>query len=48
MQNQGQQDASRFRIVPSTGVKEYEASYGRPYNTANEADYLESLSAYAK
>jgi len=37
-----------FRIVPTTGVKEYDASYGRPYNTANEADYLESVTAYHK
>jgi len=44
---QSQQD-NRFRIVPSTGVKEYDASYGRPYNTANEADYLESVAAYNK
>lgn len=44
----GQSEGNRFRIVPTTGVKEYDASYGRPYNTANEADYLESLAAYQK
>lgn len=37
-----------FKITPSTGVKEYETSYGRPYNTLNEMDFLEYENAYRK
>jgi len=36
----------RYTITPSTGVKEYESSYGRPYNTLNEQEFLEYESAY--
>lgn len=32
--------------ISNTGVKEYETSYGRPYNTLNEADFLEYENAY--
>nr|QBK87697.1 MAG: thioredoxin [Marseillevirus LCMAC202] len=35
-----------YHITPTTGVKEYETSYGRPYNTLNESDFLEYESAY--
>lgn len=28
-----------YTVTPSTGVKEYETSYGRPYNTLNEQDF---------
>ena len=35
-----------YRITPSTGVKEYDTSYGRPYNTLNETDFLEYENAY--
>ncbi len=35
-----------YRITPTTGVKEYETSYGRPYNTLNETDFLEYENAY--
>jgi hypothetical protein len=35
-----------YKITPSTGVKEYATSYGRPYNTANEAEFLEYERAY--
>lgn len=41
-----QPGTGRFTINPSTQVKEYESSYGRPYNTANEAEFLESEAAY--
>lgn len=37
---------SSVKITPSTGVKEYETSYGRPYNTLNENDFLEYENAY--
>lgn len=37
---------STYKITPSTGVKEYETSYGRPYNTLNEVDFLEYENAY--
>jgi len=29
-----------IRITPNTGVKEYEMSYGIPFNMTNEQDYL--------
>lgn len=48
-QQQQQQQAPQtaaFKITPSTGVKEYETSYGRPYNTLNEQDFLSYESAY--
>lgn len=38
--------SSSYKITPSTGVKEYETSYGRPYNTLNEQDFLEYENAY--
>jgi thiol-disulfide isomerase/thioredoxin len=34
--------------MSSTGVKIYETSYGRPYNTTNEAEFLEYEAAYKK
>jgi hypothetical protein len=37
---------AKYKITESTGVKEYETSYGRPYNTTNEAEFLEYESAY--
>ncbi len=40
------QGGSKFKIIPSTGVKEYETSYGLPYNAGNEANFLEYESAY--
>jgi hypothetical protein len=43
---QGPPQANKYRIVPGTQVKEYEGSYGRPYNTASEADYIDELEAY--
>ena len=38
----------RYRETPTTQVREYDISYGRPYNTASEASFLEELEAYAK
>lgn len=38
--------SGKFKITPSTGVKEYESSYGLPYNAGNEANFLEYESAY--
>lgn len=38
--------APSYKIAPNTGVKEYESSYGRPYNTTNEADFLDYERAY--
>lgn len=46
MQPQMNQSNQTFKITPSTGVKEYETSYGRPYNTSNESDFLEYEKAY--
>ncbi len=43
---QEQSGATPYRITPSTGVKEYDTSYGRPYNTLNESDFLEYENAY--
>jgi len=43
---QQQQQAVKYKVTPSTGVKEYETSYGRPYNTSNENDFLEYEQAY--
>jgi hypothetical protein len=43
---QGPLAGQKFRITPSTQVKEYDSSYGRPYNTASEADYLEMETSY--
>lgn len=34
------------RIDPETGVKEYKTSYGRPYNTGTEKDFIEYEKAY--
>lgn len=53
MTNQGQVQPEQthnqsFKITPSTGVKEYETSYGRPYNTLNERDFLDYENAYRK
>ena len=39
-------NSQNYKITPNTGVKEYETSYGRPYNTLNEMDFLEYESAY--
>lgn len=46
MQATAPQGATPYKIVPTTGVKEYETSYGRPFNTTNEADFLEYENAY--
>jgi hypothetical protein len=35
-----------WKITPSTGVREYETSYGLPYNAGNEAIFLEYERAY--
>jgi len=43
---QNQQESDVVRISPETGVKEYRTSYGRPYNSANEKDFLEYERAY--
>lgn len=43
---QEQQAPTSYRITPNTGVKEYDTSYGRPYNTLNEVDFLEYENAY--
>lgn len=47
-QGQGPVGGQPYRITPGSGVKEYERSYGRPYNTASETDYLEEEAAYRK
>jgi len=39
-QNQG------YTIAETTGVKLYETSYGRPYNTLNEQEFLAAEKAY--
>nr|QBK87286.1 MAG: thioredoxin [Marseillevirus LCMAC201] len=44
-QDQGASNPT-YRITPTTGVKEYDTSYGRPYNTLNESDFLEYENAY--
>jgi len=36
----------KFSISPTTGVKEFETSYGRPYNTTNEQEFLDYEQAY--
>jgi len=50
MQRPPNQEASQssesYKITPNTGVKEYETSYGRPYNTLNERDFLDYEQAY--
>lgn len=43
---QQQQQNTPYKLTPSTGVKEYETSYGRPYNTLNENDFLDYEMAY--
>ena len=45
-QQQQQQPQQRFRLNEKTQVKEYETSYGRPYNTTNETEFLEAEAAY--
>jgi len=45
-QEQANAGNPKYTITPSTGVKEYETSYGRPYNTLNESDFLEYENAY--
>jgi len=48
-QGQGQAQApapKKFSISPTTGVKEFETSYGRPYNTTNEQEFLDYEQAY--
>lgn len=42
----GQGATTQYKITPSTGVKEYETSYGLPYNAGNEANFLEYENAY--
>lgn len=44
--NRQPEEQKKYSITPSTGVKEYETSYGRPYNTTNENEFLEYESAY--
>ena len=44
--SQPQHQQQKWTISPTTGVKEYESSYGRPYNTANEAEFLDYEAAY--
>jgi thiol-disulfide isomerase/thioredoxin len=41
-----QEGVKPYVITPNTGVKEYETSYGRPYNTLNESDFLDYQAAY--
>lgn len=36
----------KWTVSPTTGVKEFETSYGRPYNTANDQEFLEYERAY--
>ena len=38
--------ATTYKISPTTGVKEFETSYGRPYNTANDQEFLDYEKAY--
>lgn len=45
-QPQQQQQNPNYVVSPTTGVKEYETSYGRPYNTLNEQEFLAYESAY--
>ena len=45
---QGGGQNQSYKITPSTGVKEYETSYGRPYNTINEQEFLDYEAAYRK
>jgi len=35
-----------FTISPDNGVKEFKTSYGRPYNTSNEMEFIEYENAY--
>lgn len=35
-----------FTIAPETGVKIFKTSYGRPFNTVSDKDFLEYESAY--
>lgn len=35
-----------YKISPATGVKEYETSYGLPYNMTNEREFIEYENAY--
>lgn len=37
---QQQQQTPKYTINPSSGVKEYETSYGLPHNAVNEAEFL--------
>lgn len=43
---QTQPASKKFSISPTTGVKEFETSYGRPYNTTNEQEFLDYEQAY--
>jgi hypothetical protein len=43
-----QQVQQPYTISPQGGVKEYATSYGRPYNTINEEEFLEYEKAYSK
>lgn len=38
--------AKKYTLSPTTGVKEFETSYGRPYNTTNEQEFLDYEQAY--
>jgi hypothetical protein len=40
------QQQQKWIISPTTGVKEFETSYGRPYNTTNDQEFLEYERAY--
>lgn len=47
--NQQQQQTAQqdeFTLAPETKVKIFKTSYGRPYNTANDKDFLEWQDAY--
>jgi hypothetical protein len=45
-QHQAQAPAVTYKISPTTGVKEFETSYGRPYNTTNDQEFLDYERAY--
>lgn len=43
---QPQQQGPKYTICQATGVKEFETSYGRPYNTTNDQEFLDYEKAY--
>jgi len=45
MQQQDPQNKS-YLVTPTTGVREYETSYGMPYNAHNEKEFLDYEQAY--